>query len=174
MPNVELIQPIATGTRSRGNPSRTRPNASGNVAAPTPCTARADEHTERAGERGEQRAGRRHRQAHEQHPAPAEHVTEPAELADRLDLNRSHLVGYLDDVERRDLVRRERDPDDRRRQRVALTPAGKSLQRKLAGVAERTQARFLHVLSEEERDTLVTLLRKVLSAEDGTHPAGGK
>jgi hypothetical protein len=41
MPNVALIQPIATGTRSRGNCSRTMPKASGKVAAPTPWTARA-------------------------------------------------------------------------------------------------------------------------------------
>ncbi len=40
MPKVALIIPIATGTRSRGNASRTRPNASGKVAAPRPCTAR--------------------------------------------------------------------------------------------------------------------------------------
>src|ERR687896_887656 len=42
------------------------------------------------------------------------------ELADRLDLNRSHLVGYVDHVEQRGLVRRDRDPDDRRRIRVTL------------------------------------------------------
>ncbi|HEY0449032.1 MarR family winged helix-turn-helix transcriptional regulator [Actinophytocola sp.] len=96
------------------------------------------------------------------------------ELADRLDLNRSHLVGYLDDVEGRELVRRERDPDDRRRQRVVLTGTGKSLQRKLAAVAERTQAEFLHVLSEKERETLVRLLRRVLTADDGPRAGGDK
>jgi DNA-binding MarR family transcriptional regulator len=87
------------------------------------------------------------------------------ELADRLVLNRSHLVGYLDEVEARDLVRRERDPEDRRRQRVALTTAGKSLQRKLMREAQRAQDEFLSPLSSDERATLVTLLGRILAAE---------
>jgi DNA-binding MarR family transcriptional regulator len=88
------------------------------------------------------------------------------ELADRLDINRSHLVGYVDHLERRDLARRDRDPDDRRRHQVALTPAGQALVRDLRAVAERSQAEFLEVLSRSERKTLVGLLRRVLDASD--------
>ena len=87
-------------------------------------------------------------------------------LADRLGLNRSHLVGYLDDIERRELVLRERDPDDRRRQRVALTPSGRTLVRRLKQVAQRSQDEYLGVLSEAERETLVSLLRRVVTADD--------
>lgn len=88
------------------------------------------------------------------------------ELADRLGLNRSHLVGYLDDVERQGLVQRARDREDRRRQRVALTPSGRTLQRRLLAVAKRSQAEYLKVLSEPERQTLIALLRRVLVADD--------
>lgn len=87
------------------------------------------------------------------------------DLADRLALNRSHLVGYLDDVERRDLVARERDPEDRRRQRVALTPSGKSLQRKLMREAEQAEKEFLAPLSPAERTTFMALLTRILAAE---------
>jgi DNA-binding MarR family transcriptional regulator len=87
-------------------------------------------------------------------------------LADRLGLNRSHLVGYLDEIERRDLVHRERDPDDRRRQRVALTPPGRTLVRRLQEVAQRSQDEFLGVLSAAERETLISLMRRVVTADD--------
>jgi DNA-binding MarR family transcriptional regulator len=88
------------------------------------------------------------------------------ELADRLNLNRSHLVGYLDHVEQRGLVRRDRDPQDRRRQRVALTRSGDALAIRLQAVARRSQEEFLAVLSERERQTLLRMLRKVLRADD--------
>lgn len=88
------------------------------------------------------------------------------EIADRLDLNRSHLVRYVDDIEQRGLVRRDRDPDDRRRQRVALTPAGRALLRRLRAFASRSQEEFLQALSEPERETLIELLRRVLRADD--------
>lgn len=41
MPKVDEIRPIAAGTRSRGNWSRTIPKARGKAAEPTPWTARA-------------------------------------------------------------------------------------------------------------------------------------
>jgi DNA-binding MarR family transcriptional regulator len=95
------------------------------------------------------------------------------ELADRLDLNRSHLVGYVDDIEGRGLVRRDRDPDDRRRQRVAITPSGRALLERLQALARRSQAEFLQVLSEPERETLIALLRRVLRADDEARLAVG-
>jgi DNA-binding MarR family transcriptional regulator len=88
------------------------------------------------------------------------------ELAERLDIHRSHLVRYVDVLEQRALVRRERDPADRRRQNVALTSSGRQLWRRLQPVAERSQVQLLDVLSESERDTLLTLLARVLRAHD--------
>jgi DNA-binding MarR family transcriptional regulator len=88
------------------------------------------------------------------------------ELADHLDGNRSHLVGYVDHLEDRGLVRRERDQDDRRRQRVALTPEGQAQLVDLHRAAEQASTQFLRALSDRERKTLTGLLRRVLEAED--------
>lgn len=88
------------------------------------------------------------------------------ELANRLDIQRSHLVGYVDLLEQRGLVQRERDPADRRRQNVALTSSGQATWRRLQPVAERSQAQLLDVLSDSERDTLLALLARVLQMHD--------
>jgi MarR family transcriptional regulator, lower aerobic nicotinate degradation pathway regulator len=88
------------------------------------------------------------------------------QLADTLDVDKSHLVGRLDLLEARDLVRRTPDPEDRRRYRVRLTPAGRRLARKLRPIALRSQERFLDPLTSEERETLLALLRRVLIAND--------
>jgi DNA-binding MarR family transcriptional regulator len=92
------------------------------------------------------------------------------ELADCLDVNRSHLVGYVDEIEERGLVRRERDPGDRRRQNVSLTPTGREQFDELLELASRTQADFLHVLSAAEQETLTALLLRVLHSHDDPDP----
>jgi DNA-binding MarR family transcriptional regulator len=91
------------------------------------------------------------------------------DLADRLGLNRSHLVGYLDEVESRGYVARERDPGDRRRQRVALTEDGRTVADELLWLAQESQQEFLGVLTEAERETLIGLMRRVVNADDAAH-----
>jgi DNA-binding MarR family transcriptional regulator len=88
------------------------------------------------------------------------------ELADRLGLNRSHLVGYLDDVENRGLVSRGRDAADRRRQVVSLTAAGKELTERLAELARHSERELLGLLSDREYATLVALLRQIVVGDD--------
>jgi DNA-binding MarR family transcriptional regulator len=88
------------------------------------------------------------------------------ELADRLGLNRSHLVGYLDEVEERRLVSRGRDAADRRRQVVSLTAAGKELTERLAELARHSQRELLGLLSDREYATLVALLRRIVVSDD--------
>ena len=88
------------------------------------------------------------------------------ELATRLDVQQSHLVGYVDLLEQQGFVQRERDPEDRRRQNVRLTESGRELWRRLQRVAEHSQTEFLDALSELERETLLTLLSRVLQAHD--------
>jgi DNA-binding MarR family transcriptional regulator len=90
------------------------------------------------------------------------------EIADQLGLKRSHLVRYVDELESREAVRRERDPRDRRRQVVTLTPAGRTLLTRLRTPIDEVQRRFLAVLSERERATLMELLVRLLEHADGT------
>ena len=88
------------------------------------------------------------------------------ELADRLDGNRSHAVGYLDHLQALELVARQRDPADRRRQNVTLTPEGRSLLNTLAHDVARATDAMLQPLTAAERKTLVALLRRLLLAHD--------
>jgi DNA-binding MarR family transcriptional regulator len=88
------------------------------------------------------------------------------QLADSLDLDKSHLVGRIDDLEGRALVTRERDPSDRRRHRVTLTPDGKALLDRLRPVARASQQTFLDALSRAEQRSLIALLGRVLAAND--------
>jgi DNA-binding MarR family transcriptional regulator len=93
------------------------------------------------------------------------------ELADRLGINRSHLVHYVDELEGRRAVRRDRDPADRRRQVVSLTPEGQTLLAQVRVPIDAVQHRFLAVLSEGEQAVLTELLLRLLEhADDGADP----
>jgi len=85
-------------------------------------------------------------------------------IADALGYDRGQLVGLLDELEEAGLVERRRDAEDRRRQVVLMTPAGKKALAKMRTLADRLDREFLASLTEEQRTQLHALL--LLVAEE--------
>jgi DNA-binding MarR family transcriptional regulator len=89
-----------------------------------------------------------------------------ATIADALGYDRSYLVGLLDELEERELIERKRDPADRRRHLVNLTPAGKKTLAKLRALQASIDDDFFASLSADERATLHTLLHRLATHHD--------
>jgi len=83
------------------------------------------------------------------------------ELGERLRIDPSSIVAIIDDFERAGVAERRRDPADRRRYAIFLTPGGEALlgrAREAAAAAEQT---MLAPLDPQERDALLILLGKL-------------
>jgi DNA-binding MarR family transcriptional regulator len=87
-------------------------------------------------------------------------------LADILRLHPSTLTGILHRLERRGLVRRTRDPEDRRRTRLTLTPRGRRVdlpaQGTVEAVVERALARIPASRLRPAREVLATVAAALL------------
>lgn len=91
-----------------------------------------------------------------------------AALGRRTGIDRSYVVEAVNELADRGLVERARDPEDRRRNIITITPAGVRQLWRLDEVLAGIQDELLAPLSADERDELARLLRKVLE-----HHAGG-
>jgi DNA-binding MarR family transcriptional regulator len=91
-------------------------------------------------------------------------------LAEALRIDASNLVGLLNDLERDKFLVRQRDPEDRRRHIVELSPAGRATLERAERALAAVQDDVLGALDDEERATLHALL---LRAAGGQLPSGG-
>lgn len=95
------------------------------------------------------------------------------ELAKRLDMHASRLVGVIDALEKRGLVTREPNANDRRLYALRLTDAGAEALSAIGNVARAHNERICSELTEAERAQLGGVLEKIaghLGLTPGVHP----
>lgn len=85
------------------------------------------------------------------------------DLAAFLGLDKSTMSGLIDRAERRGLLERGRNPDDRRAVDVFLTPAGLELTRRLDGEIRDALAPATGRLDPQQRRQLAQLLEPVVT-----------
>lgn len=85
----------------------------------------------------------------------------PKELAQTLMVENSTISGVLDRMQKKGLIDRLIDPDDRRSVRVVLTPEGQALQTGVVKTVDELNAVVLDKLSTEKRDVLLDCLREI-------------
>ena len=85
-------------------------------------------------------------------------------IAEAMGVTGATLTHHLNGLETQGLVRRWRDAENRRVQRVALTDAGAELFERLRAVAVRHDERLRSHLSEAEAEQLAELLDKLQAA----------
>jgi DNA-binding MarR family transcriptional regulator len=95
------------------------------------------------------------------------------ELAAKLQIHPSRLVAILDNLEKKGLVERRANPDDRRLYSLHLTKDGGEVLQRIGKVAREHQDALLSTLSREERHELTTLLLRIADQQGlvrGVHP----
>ncbi|GAA2118469.1 MarR family winged helix-turn-helix transcriptional regulator [Streptomyces synnematoformans] len=94
-----------------------------------------------------------------------------SELSRWLHLGKSGLTGLVDRVERRGLVARTPDADDRRACRIALSPAGEGLAARAHGEVTARVAVMAAGLDAGERAALTDAVTRILDAAPCSAPA---
>ena len=94
------------------------------------------------------------------------------EVAHRLGVDRTTMVLLIDELESKGLVQRRRDPDDRRKNVVVLTDAGRTTLHEASSATAEAERLFLGSLSGDEASQLRQALRAVaFPARSGRRPA---
>lgn len=87
--------------------------------------------------------------------------TTQTRLADRLGIGRAAIGSVVDALERRDLVERQPDPDDRRVWRVGITDAGREVVQGVEDVDRQLRGELRHGIGREERQALAWVMTRL-------------
>lgn len=90
------------------------------------------------------------------------HRLNPKALSGRLMLSSGAMTNRLDQLEKRGLIRRTPDPDDRRGLLIELTAAGRKLVDDALEAHLSNEEKILATLNKKERKELAELLKKLL------------
>lgn len=95
------------------------------------------------------------------------------QLATRLGLLPSRVVSFVDELEGRRLLRRERSSVDRRQYAIYLTEDGQQTMRRIGSLARAHDHDLCRALDQPERDQLADLLARIADQQGltpGVHP----
>jgi DNA-binding MarR family transcriptional regulator len=84
------------------------------------------------------------------------------QAAARLGLDRTTMVALVDELERKQLITRQADPHDRRRNLVPLTAEGQNTLAEGALAAEAAERAFLAALAPDEQELFRSMLQRIL------------
>jgi DNA-binding MarR family transcriptional regulator len=102
------------------------------------------------------------------------HRSTPGRLSKRMELSSGAMTNRLDRLEEAGLVRRLRDPDDRRSVLVELTDHGRETYRSAVGVQAQKEALVAAALNPREKSQMNALLRKLMLEFERRERPGGR
>ena len=86
-------------------------------------------------------------------------VRTQAALAQAINADKSRIIGVLDDLQRRGLIRRQPDAADRRVHLLSLTPAGDRLRRSVEAGIRSSEEDVLASLTPGDREAFLRALK---------------
>jgi DNA-binding MarR family transcriptional regulator len=86
-------------------------------------------------------------------------VRTQAALAQAINADKSRIIGVLDDLQRRGLIRRQADAGDRRVHLLSLTADGDRLRRSVEAAIRRAEEEVLAVLPPADREVFLRSLK---------------
>lgn len=85
-----------------------------------------------------------------------------ASIAREAGIDRTNVADVLARLEQRGIVRRRRNPSDRRMRVAVLTDEGERISREMEHASLRAQARLIDRLSPDKRETLMALMTELV------------
>jgi len=89
------------------------------------------------------------------------------DIAERLGFNAPTITEHIDRLESEHYLERCANPNDKRSTLIRLTEKGRARAYEVADERKERAAEYCKALSEDEKDTLIALLDKLLKSEEG-------